>query len=287
MKKMLLALIAMINIAAASPKFDDVTIIVQSCDKYEVLWKPFYQLLFKHWPSLLTENKDVPILMITNKKEYKDPRITNIKIENEISWSDNMLTVLQHVKTKFVIILLEDYYITHFDESRLNEIMNIMRHDNIAYVQLSVNDARYCTGPQYPGIEGVRYKGRYDNYAASLQACAWVTDDLRHILKPGEGIWLFERAASVRSQGLRSRFLSVTDNYPIMYLNMAHMGYLISQNLEKAKKMGLEFGENTLPLDSDHKFKVWWWSEFVPYTYNDILLPLFDRGKAFFIWLTK
>lgn len=275
------------NLSHATPKFNDVTILVQSCDKYEVLWKPFYQLLFKNWPDLLTINKHIPIVMITNKKTYSDPRITNVQIPNEISWSDNMLEALKHVKTKYVIILLEDYYITHFDENRLDEILNIMRHDDIPYIQLSANDDRFCTGLDYPGVNGVRYKGRYDDFAASLQACVWVTDDLQHILKPGEGVWLFEKTATIRSQGLRGRFLSVTQDYPFVYMNMAHMGYLVQANLDTAKKMGLQFGKNTLPLDSDHKFRVWWRSQFAPFAYHQVLKPVIDHGMTFLKWLTK
>lgn len=57
-----------------SPRFHDLTIVVNSCDKYNSLWDGFFTLLFNQWPTLKTTNKDVPIILISNTSSYPDPR---------------------------------------------------------------------------------------------------------------------------------------------------------------------------------------------------------------------
>ena len=57
-------------------KLKDVTILVSSYDKASPIWPTFFQLLFKEWPSLKTDNSEVPIVLMSNTKEYKDPRVT-------------------------------------------------------------------------------------------------------------------------------------------------------------------------------------------------------------------
>ena len=182
-------------ISTQNISFDDLTIVVFSCDKYQELWAPFFEMLFISWPSLKTTNSNVPIYLVTNALQYNDPRITNIKNENEKSWSDNALAVLAAVKTKYVLILLEDYFFTSFDEKRLHEIFNYMKSQDAAYCQISCGTdvgerKRSKTCP------GVAEKDRYESWRTSLNACIWRTKDMAHILKSGESIWEFEIAGT-------------------------------------------------------------------------------------------
>ena len=87
----------------------EISIIVSSCDKYSELWEPHFTQLFKYWPSLKKENDFIPLLLITNHKRYYDSRVINVVIGEDISWSDNMLKALEMVKTKYVVILLDDF----------------------------------------------------------------------------------------------------------------------------------------------------------------------------------
>lgn len=125
----------------SSPKFNDITIIVPSCDKYSCLWDPFITLLLHHWPSLNTVNKHIPIIFLSNKKPVSHGRVQNVMIPHETSWSSNMLIALDKVKTSKVLILLEDYFIIHLNEKRLFELVNVMDKEDIGYIQISHTDA--------------------------------------------------------------------------------------------------------------------------------------------------
>ena len=91
-----------VNTTTKNIPFDDLSIVVFSCDKYQELWGGFFELLFKNWPSLKSTNSYIPIYLVSNSKRFDDPRVVTIKNENEKSWSDNALTVLATIKTKYV-----------------------------------------------------------------------------------------------------------------------------------------------------------------------------------------
>src|SRR5690349_19035401 len=111
----------------------DITILVSSCDRYAPLWEPFFRSLWMQWPSLKTTNNTVPSLLIVNTQEYHHPRVKTIKITAETSWADNMLTALQQVKTQYVLVLLDDYWLDQpVDEKRLRQLLILLQEGNTA-----------------------------------------------------------------------------------------------------------------------------------------------------------
>jgi hypothetical protein len=262
-----------ISKAKESPKFKDVTILVSSCDKYAELWDPFFTLLFKNWPDLNTINQDVPIVLISNKIAYLNPRVKNMQIPNEKSWSDNILEALKHVKTKYVLYLQDDYFITSLDTARLHSLMKVLSQEHIACIQISSMTPNQLTGKPYPNISGVQYKGQFDEWRTSLQAAIWSKEDLKLLLKPGESGWDFESPGNVRSQGIRNHFLLVSEHSPVIYLNMCNRGYIEAEALQAINALGVDIKNRTLPLDKDHKFARWYKLTLPKILYYDIVVP--------------
>lgn len=239
--------------------FNDLSIIVFSCDKYQELWKPFFEMLFKNWPSLKKQNTHVPIFLVANKQKYPDSRITMVNIENEKSWSDNALTALASVKTKYVMIILEDYFFTRIDEKRLCEIFNFMKSQKAAYCQIAYNGTDVAIRKKAEVFPGVAEKDKHELWRTSLFACIWCTKDMAHILKSGENIWEFEVAGSTRNQGLYGKFLTVFENQPVDYLNMVQQRYVNAENLKIVNQMGVNFKPTKLELDADHSIKLFFY----------------------------
>jgi hypothetical protein len=264
-------------------KIDDVSIIVSSTDKYSELWDPFFNLLFSHWKSLNSVNKNLPIYLISNKKFYKNNRIQNIRIPQEKSWSDNMLVTLEHVKTDYVIILLEDFFINHLDEKRMVDVLKTAQTYKVVYVQLTNLGPEYTNGGRYEHLDGLFKKAKYDDFRTSLSACLWRTDDLRFLLKSGENPWEFESApGNSRSQGMRGDFLQVIEDPPIVYLNMAFRGYLVNENVQKAKSdLGITIKRENLLLDSDNRLAMWFKISLPQFLYWRGIVP----AKKFFLSL--
>lgn len=239
--------------------FDDLSIVVFSCDKYQELWKPFFEMLFKNWPSLQNKNAHVPIYLVANSQKYDDPRIITINIQNEKSWSDNALTVLEGVKTKYVMVILEDYFFTRIDTKRLYEIFEFMKSQDIAYCQIADNGTDIAIRKKAEVFPGVAEKDRYELWRTSLFACIWRTKDMAHTVRSGENIWEFEVAGTTRSQGLYGKFLTVFENQPVNYLNMVQQRYVNSENLKIVNQMGVDFTPAKLEIDADHKIKLFFY----------------------------
>lgn len=275
MLKLFCVLCLTANLSVASPKFEELSILVSSTDKYSQLWDPFFKLLFRQWPSLKTENQDIDIFLISNQKAYLDPRIKNIQIPQEESWSDSMKTALSEVKTSYVLILLDDYFLTQVKEERLKAVVEMVVRDDIPYVELMANDLRYVNGGLYEGgVSGVSKKSQYDDFRTSLQPCLWKTEALKFLLRSGESPWDFESPGSVRSQGMRGAFLAVTEDKPIDYLNMVYRGFLNSTFLDKVKQdYGIEVPPGQLLMDKDNRLLMWYRTRLPKIVYYDIVVP--------------
>ena len=243
------------NLMAA--KLNDVTIIVSSCDKYAPLWNPFFTSLFKNWPSLLDQNQEVPILLISNTKSFDNARIKHVHIPQEKSWSDNMLAALTKVQTKYVLVMLDDYWLINpVQEQRISDIVQAMQQEEIAMAQLAYNNSSFHYGTKHPVLHDAIYTNQYAEYKTSLQAAIWEVKALRFLLKPGESPWDFELAGTKRSHGYPATFINIASNYPIEYLNAARQGYVEQFALDYALENGIKFERGNLPLIDKYKFNV-------------------------------
>jgi len=241
----------------------DLSIVIASCDKYSGLWDPFFTLLFKNWPVINNgANRDLPIFLISNKKKFEHPRVQNISFPNEISWSDNMLETLSQVKTKYVLYLQEDYFLTKpVNEQLLEQMLNYIKEHNAAFLEVSGFNNNAQTTKQKVPLESspnLAEFAKHSLYRTSLQAGIWSKDALVWLIKPGETAVEFELASSKRSEGMRDLFLVHLDvaNDPIQYINAANGGLLLKTAIDYLHKQGIAFDPKLqpLPVDQDHKF---------------------------------
>lgn len=243
--------------AHAQTNFSNLTILVSSCDKYSPLWDPFFTLLFKQWPSLQTNNQSIPIYLVSNSKIYPEQRVQTITIPNEKSWSDNMLLALDKIDTKYVLLALDDYWITEpVDEQRLMEAYTIMQKENLVMVQLAYNNPSFHLGENHPTLSDAIYTNKFARYKASLQMAIWDKEALKCLLRPGENPWQFELAGTARSHGYPGVFLNLDKNYPIKYLNASRQGHIEQNALDFALMNGLRFDRGNLPVVDKFNYQI-------------------------------
>jgi hypothetical protein len=153
----------------------DVTILTSSYDGYSELWEPHYKLLFKYWPSLKNELGFIPIMLITNKLRYDDPRVTSLMIEDQ-NWSKNLIEALKNIKTKYVFLLFDDYIVNGpVNEKRFIELLSLMEQRNGAYIEVIIDEGHFKYSNEKEkkpliGIEGVIYRSKKSGCRNSLQA---------------------------------------------------------------------------------------------------------------------
>ena len=217
--------------AQQQTKLHDVAIVVGSFDKYEPLWKPFFHFLHKNWPGLSTDNKNLPIYLLSNTKIFHDPhqRVQMALNPHEKSWSESMIKALEKVKESYVLILLDDYILSNpVDEERLAAVFTEMKKLDAPYLQISCFDIGLHGGPAPCGSKDLVAREKNCLYRASLQAAFWKRDALLAILKDTESAWEFEVKGGERSNDYPGDFLGIKTQQPLSYYNAMNENVLMN-----------------------------------------------------------
>lgn len=206
--------------------FTHLAIVSTSCDKRFELWRPQFEMLFKYWPALKGRHATLPIYLVSNFKSYEDPRVQTIAVGTDVSWADNLIQALQKIDKDYVLLVMDDYILTHpVDEQRLGQVINLMRRNGAAYTEIVpdnpeiVHDAR-----AHPSVSWLRYRAQMGAYRTSLQAAIWDRRVLQNLLKPGESAWTFELEANKRSFYTLRPFYVVAHEPLMRYMNAANAG---------------------------------------------------------------
>lgn len=243
-----LSVIAPIAHADDTIELDDVSIVIATCDKYSELWHPATTLLYRQWPTLLTTHKHIPIYLFSNEKSFGDPRVTNLVVGHKDKTWKNLLAGLSQVKTKYIILTLEDYIFTRpVNVARLKEMLDLAKRDNAAFIELD-GDAGLSDGPPVPGVEGVTERAKGGAYRLNTQTGIWNREIFMSLIDPEESTWKFETNGSRRSDKLEEPFYLVTKNPVFTYLNAANEGRYIKSAVDYINAQGIPFAPTAMPL---------------------------------------
>ena len=166
------------------------TILVNSCDAYEELWDPFFTLLSKYWNSI-----DVPIILNTESKDYSYNGLDIDCVHPEKSdtaYGARLLNALKHIKTKYVLFLLDDFFIRQeVDVNKIKQIIQWMDSDNkIAMFTCNTTKTYYdWEVNRYDGYKRVPYG---NSYTLTMQAGIWNVDKLKKYWRENVSPWEWE-----------------------------------------------------------------------------------------------
>ena len=179
----------------------EVSILVVSCDRYADLWEPFFQCFFKYWPDC-----PYPVYLGTNYRRFDDGRVASLDIGKDVSYSDNLLAMLSRVDSPWVILWVEDRFLSHHVCSeRISAVIEKAARFRAGYLKLIsasplVND--HIEGEEFGEIpKGAKYR-------ACITVGLWRKEVLERLLVPGETAWEIERNGSRRSALFPERFLA-------------------------------------------------------------------------------
>lgn len=232
---------------------NDVTILTSSYDGYSELWRPHYELLFKNWPSLKGELSHIPIMLITNKLQYEDPRVKSLMVK-EGNWSTNLIEALGHVKTKYTLLLLDDYILNSpVNERRFIELLSLIDQRDAAYIEIIIDEGHFWKGNESEkkpviGIDGVIYRSKKSKRRNSLQAAIWNTEELLNLIDPKESPWDFERHGSRRTLSNSKPFYLVVKAPVMEYLNAVAKKVYEKHVVDYINDQGIDFSPKDLPI---------------------------------------
>lgn len=188
---------------------NDVTIIFCSCDGYSDLWKNFFFLLKKYWPEY-----DGEIILNTETKafQYDGFRISSpLNCGDDVSWSDRLSLSLKKVRTPYVLIFLDDFYL----KKRVNhpDFMKTLKYIKLNPDVVSITYLKEPGGKrEIPGLTGFVQRAQCSVYKMTAHITLYKTEFLQEILKRDESAWEFEVNGTIRSWLKKGRFICPASN---------------------------------------------------------------------------
>lgn len=177
-----------------------ITLLVNTCDAYSDLWDPFFTLLKRYFIPL-----NMRILLNTETKNY---HFDGLQIETVHSTATNygarMRAVLEQIKTEYVFLLLDDFFIR--EPVRLDKIEQILfwmdRDREIVYFNSDLTQTVVDLElDRYPGFRRLPTGNRY---TLNLQAAIWRTEKLKKYWKYDVSPWEWEECCNVLTANARN-----------------------------------------------------------------------------------
>ena len=115
--------------------FDKVSILVVGFDGYIDVWNHFFYLMNKYW-------KDRPkTYLATSELSPKYENVEVIKAGKGSEWSKRAYSALEQIHTPYVILMLEDFFITDYvNNDVVQECLELVEKDDIKLFELLLKE---------------------------------------------------------------------------------------------------------------------------------------------------
>jgi hypothetical protein len=228
----------------------DVSVVVVSCDDYADVWPGFFALLFRFWPD-----RPYPLYLISNHLAFPDERIIPLQVGDDLSWSQTLARALERVPSRYVLLMLEDFYLTApVDTANILRLHAAMIDLGAVYLRLVAYPKPDIPVPGLPEIGSIN-KGAM--YRTSLQIAIWDRSVLLGLLLENESPWGFEINGSRRSDQISEPFLCAYDGVStISYRHTVRRGKWLPDAIRIFAPLGITFDLSRRPAESQLSF--WW-----------------------------
>lgn len=191
------------------------TILVNSCDAYEVLWKPFFFVLRDSWKNL-----DYKIILNTETKHFsmEGLDITTLSLGEENpdrQWGKRLLETLEQIDTEYVINLFDDFILeASVEQHRIEQCLEWMEKDqNIAVFYLMNIPQPNQNDNRFTGFDLVP---QGQNYRLNSAPAIWRRKKLMEFTGEQDTPWAWEFFGSTRTYHTNDVFYCIDrDTQPI------------------------------------------------------------------------
>ena len=193
------------------------TILVNTCDKFDDCWMPFFQLMKKNW-----QNLNAPILLNTEYKtftyeglEIKSAQVclkNNCQSGRKASWGQCLKWAIDQIETDLILYMQEDYFLkSRVDDYQINRLVQMLTDNRqIKCLHLTDQAVKADTPSEF---EKLNIVNRKQPYRVSCQAAIWRKDELLKLISVRESGWQFEKYASKRSSLIGNLYLAVDKSW--------------------------------------------------------------------------
>lgn len=191
-------------------KSNNYSILINTCDKFEDCWEPYFKLHARYWPDcqgklyLNTEIKDFSYPNL----EFVSLKVNSNDLTLRLTWSECLIRALDKIDDDIVLYMQEDYFIkAPVANEMVEKYVELMSGDNsIDCIHLTDQAVINEGQSKYDGLYKVKVKQRY---RVGCQAALWRKSVLRSYLRKHENAWQFEEFGSMRSARMNHQFYVV------------------------------------------------------------------------------
>lgn len=192
---------------------DKVTCLIFSCDKFSDLWDGNIKLFDENWPD-----RDFDTYIVTDKPtDRKIPGVGIIAAGADMEWSDRLKYALHFVKTDYVFVTLDDYFlIKKVDNQRMEDYLSLLEDGGYDYLRFYPRPKR-ATRDELAGHKGIYNVDNSCNYSVNLYSCFWKKAFLEYAVQEPKNAWMFEISLSQQAVNYGAKCLcSYNDDYVIL-----------------------------------------------------------------------
>ena len=220
-----------------------VAIVILSCDKFKVTWKPCIDHFFNAWPDC-----PHPVYLLNNFTPSGDTRVKDLMVGEDLDWSDTLKKGLLKIESERIFFIFDDSFITRFDLAEMQIIFEIAIEndlDSVALRRKEFDRGKHFNEKLYKLSPTTKYRN-------SLFLNLIKKDLLIKLLKSGENAWQFEKDGNIRNKNFD--FYSVYDRTLISYYHGIIKGKWMPKVYTYLASEGYSLGENSFECHS--KFRV-------------------------------
>ena len=212
----------------------EIAIVILSCDKFKVTWKPCIEHFFNSWP-------DCPhtVYLLNNFISCEDDRVKDLLVGEDLNWSDTLIKGLLKIKEKRIFFIFDDSFITKFNLKEIKIIFKITIENDLDSVAL--RKRVFDNGKRFNDkLYKIKSTAKYRN---SLFLNLIKKDLLLILLKSGENAWQFEKEGNKRNKNFD--FYSVYNTKLITYKHGIVKGKWVPKTYNYLKNKGYLLKGNT------------------------------------------
>lgn len=196
----------------------DLSILIIGFDGYKDVWDIDIYLLNKYWQNRPKTYLASSIL----KPQYRGVEIISAGEGSE--WSKKAYNALKEINTKYVLLLLEDFFISSLvDNSKVLEALQLIKDNDIKFYQVLVQlyKSTWEKGAPFQGNKRIHVIPKEKKYPLNLQAAIWDRETLMETIGEGNyNAWQFEIRQITNSSINEERIQYLIDDRNI--LNIEH-----------------------------------------------------------------
>ena len=168
---------------------NDLGILVLSCDKFCDLWRPYFSLFQEYYDG------SSQVYLGSNTITFEGDKITTIYSGEDTDWSTSCRNILRQIPNKYILLLLEDIFITSkIDSDKINQHLQYMKDNKAKHIHLAPTPKpdKWVLDQEFGVYEkGAPYRVNVVGY--------WDKEYLLSLLLDGESPWDFEIKGSYRT----------------------------------------------------------------------------------------